>query len=245
MENRAVDALSKKGKALELITLSIPKVTNLGRIDEEGKKDPILLKVCQEVLTNSSNRVEYTLKNGTLFFKGRLVSSENLKFILLLLKEFHTSQSGGHSDFFSGCTRGYKVWYTGKALRDRKRFAASCDICQRSIYSSLSLTGLVQPLPISQQVWEDTSMDFVAGLSKSQSWDTIFMAVDCLTTYTHFIPFRHPYIAKEVAKTFVKEIVKLLCFLRTIISDRNRIFITLQERSILGTEKYILNPSLH
>lgn len=109
---------------------------------------------------------------------------------------------------------------------DIKNFIEECDVCQRNKYSTLSPAGLLQPLPIPCQVWQDISMDFVGGLSQVRDKDTIFVVIDRLTKHVHFFPLRHPYNAKEVAALFVKEVVKLHGFTSTIISDRDAIFLS-------------------
>ena len=52
------------------------------------------------------------------------------------------------------------------------------------------------------------------------------MVVDQLTKYAHFIALAHPYNAKEVAKLFLKEMVKLHDFSETIVSYRDRVFMS-------------------
>lgn len=67
-------------------------------------------------------------------------------------------------------------------------------------------------------------MDFIEGLPKSKTYDVILVIVDRLTKYAHFLPHRHPFIATQVAKTFLDNVVKLHGVPRSIASDRDKVF---------------------
>ena len=66
-------------------------------------------------------------------------------------------------------------------------------ICQRNKTLVMSLARLLQPLQLPDKVWEDLSMDFIDGLPKSKGYDVIYVVVDRLSKYAHFIPLKHPY----------------------------------------------------
>ena len=86
--------------------------------------------------------------------------------------------------------------------------------------------GLLQPLPIPQHNWTDISMDFIGRLPRAKGRDTIMVVVDRFTKYAHFMALSHPFIAKDVAIIFLKEVVRLHGFPASIISDRNQIFLS-------------------
>lgn len=69
-------------------------------------------------------------------------------------------------------------------------------------------------------------MDFIGGLPKAMGKDTILVVVDRFTKYAHFFALAHPYNAKEVAELFVREVVKLHGFPTSIVSDRDRVFLS-------------------
>lgn len=66
-------------------------------------------------------------------------------------------------------------------------------------------------------------MDFADGLPKANRFEVIFVVVDRLSKYGHFLPLKLPYTAKTVADLFVKEIVRLHSFPTSIVSDRDKV----------------------
>lgn len=99
-----------------------------------------------------------------------------------------------------------------------------CEVCQASKYDASFYPGLVQPLSIPEEVWVDISIDFITGLSKSHGKDVIFVVVDRLSKYAHFVPQTHPFTAKQVAQSYLDNVFKLHGWPRSIVSNRDAIF---------------------
>lgn len=82
----------------------------------------------------------------------------------------------------------------------------------------------IQPLLILNKPWLDISMDFITGLPKSQGFEVIFVVVDRLTKFVHFMPLSHLFTAAKVALVYMKGVFKLHGLPRTIVSDRDATF---------------------
>ncbi|MCH91013.1 transposon Tf2-1 polyprotein, partial [Trifolium medium] len=107
---------------------------------------------------------------------------------------------------------------------DITTFVKNCSICQQAKHSTTLPAGLLSPLPIPSQVWEDIAMDFITGLPMSCGYTVILVVVDRLTKFGHFIPLKSDYDSRSVAEVFVQNIVKLHGIPKSIVSDRDKVF---------------------
>lgn len=165
-------------------------------------------------------------------FKGRLVLNRNSEWIPKLFHEFHGSAMGGHSGVQKTYQRmARELFWTGMK-GDIARMVAQCDVCQRQKYSTLAPSGLLQPLELPNKVWSEVTMDFIGGLPKSEGFSVIFVVVDRLSKYAHFVPLKHPYTALTVAGVFLREVVRLHGVPESIVSDRDRVFLSLFWREL-------------
>ncbi|GKD87134.1 ty3-gypsy retrotransposon protein, partial [Tanacetum coccineum] len=103
-----------------------------------------------------------------------------------------------------------------------KQWVRECVVFQKQKLDLSAYPGLIQPLPIPDTIWSEISVDFIEGLSKSQGKSVIFIVVDRLSKYAHFIPLQHPFNAQQVAQLFLDNVYKLHGLPSNIVSDRDK-----------------------
>ena len=193
--NKAADALSRSVPDVVLAALTVPTLFDITALTQQVDQDPHLCKVKQELARDPDSYPRFSLAQGRLLYKGRLVVPQGSSFIPLLLQEFHSTPIGGQSGFLRTYKRIVADLYWKGMKQDVKKFVDECQVCQQSKTQTLSAAGLLQPLPIPSWVWEDITMDFVEGLPKSGGFDSILLVVDHLCKYARFSALKHPFTA--------------------------------------------------
>jgi hypothetical protein len=107
------------------------------------------------------------------------------------------------------------------------RYVARCDTCKRVKATYMKTAGPLQSLPIPTWKWEDISMDFIVGLSRTaKGYDSIWVIVDQLTKITHFLSVKTYYPVLTYAELYIARILSLHGVPKTIVSDRGPQFVS-------------------
>ena len=225
--NRVADALSRKTVGEVVLGAMVTShEVDWGELEREIAADAFLHQIKIEV-QQGKEVSHFSMIGDKLMFKGRYVIPPNSVFILVLLREYHDSPMGGHAGELKTYLRLASEWYWKGMRQEINRYVQHCIICQQQKHSQQHPGGLLQPLPVPSLIWEDLSMDFIEGLPISKGVDTILVVVDRLSKYAHFLTLRHPFTALTVAELFIKEVVRLHGFPTSIVSDRDRVFLSM------------------
>lgn len=97
------------------------------------------------------------------------------------------------------------------------------------------------------EVWINISMNFITGLPKSNGKDVIFMVVDRLSKYMHFMILSHLFTTVHVAQACSDNVFKLHCWPRYVLNDRDLVFLSKFWKGLFilhGTD-FLLSLSYH
>lgn len=86
-------------------------------------------------------------------------------------------------------------------------------------------------------------MDFIDGLPTSFGKRVIFVVVNRLRKAAHFMALKHPYTAMSVAQMFLDHVYKLHGFPRSIVSDRDAVFLSDFWQELFALQGCSLNMS--
>ncbi|OMO91168.1 reverse transcriptase [Corchorus capsularis] len=216
-QNKVVDALSRSfTDEPSCLAFSGPEFSFLDDLrsyfatESQGKA---LATQCSDATSG------YNLVNGLMMKEGRIVIPTGHPLQQTLLHEYHSTLIGGHAGVARTLARlAANFWLKGMR-QSVKDFIATCPIYQQVKCLTSKPQGLLSPLPIPSQAWQDIAMDFITNLPSSQGKTTIWVVVDRLTKYGHFIALVPHITAPALASVFHQEVGRLHGVPRTIVSD--------------------------
>lgn len=168
----------------------------------------------------------FTLVDGLLRRKSKIVVGSDTDLKKHILDWLHTSAQGGHSGRDATLQRVKNLFYWRGMTTYVTNFVRNCVVCQANKGENMASPGLLTPLPIPHEVWTDISIDFITGLPKSGGKEVIFVVVDRLRKYAHFMALHHPFTTVEVAQAYLDGVFKLHGWPKSIVSDRDPIFLS-------------------
>ena len=246
-ENVVADALSRvQGSEILCLAISVVDSDLRQKIINAYNGDGQLQTVIQQI-QQGVQHPKFQLLDNLLRRKGKIVVGLDLELRKALMAWQHSSPEGGHAGRDITLHRLQQLFYWSGMSKDVRQFVKQCLICQASKYDTSAYPGLLQPLPIPNEVWIDVSMDFITGLPNSNGKEVILVVVDRLSKYSHFIALPHNFTAPLVAQAYLDQVFKLHGWPRSIVSDRDPIFLSKFWKALFtlhGTD-FLLSSSYH
>uniref|UniRef100_A0A2N9G313 RNA-directed DNA polymerase n=1 Tax=Fagus sylvatica TaxID=28930 RepID=A0A2N9G313_FAGSY len=223
--NVVADALSRKSTGNLAAMLTTQR-----RILEDLRKLRIEVRLHEPGAQLANLRVQPTLVERIKVAQAGDPHLQKMKLHDLkeeILSEAHNTGYTVHP----GGTKMYRdlkgTFWWNNMKREIAGYVARCLVCQQVKIEHQRPGGLLQPLPIPEWKWEHISMDFVTGFPRTPSGnDSIWVIVDRLTKSAHFLAIKVGLSLEKLAKLYVNEIVRLHRVPVTIVSDRDRRFVS-------------------
>ncbi|KAL0427667.1 UNVERIFIED_CONTAM: hypothetical protein Slati_2941500 [Sesamum latifolium] len=175
---------------------------------------------------STTRSVNFLPSNGLVMYKDRIFVPSVGDLRQRLLTEFHDSTIGGHSGVSATAARLEISFYWSRLLTDVKAYIKHYATCQSVKYITQRPSGTLQPLPVPHRVWEDLSIDFITHLPVSANKTVIWVVVDRLTKYAHFVGLPSKFTAAYLVGVFSQVVFRLHGLPHSIVSDRDRIFLS-------------------
>ncbi|KAL6211868.1 hypothetical protein ACLB2K_017091 [Fragaria x ananassa] len=223
--NTVPDVLSRKPKFMVIQTTSEPIFDAILQLDAACSCDLEAQRILAALASNSRPK-HFENRQGRLYYKGKIYVPETSEWGAKILHGFHVTLQAGHSGFLINLVRLQRNFSWLGIRKDVKLYVASYDHCQRQKYESIRPPSLLQPLSIPAHNWEDISIDFVEGMTKSNGFNAITVIVDRLSKFTHFVVVAHPFSAANIIYTFLRNIFLLHRMPKHIVSDRDLVFVS-------------------
>ncbi|CAG8638636.1 1222_t:CDS:1, partial [Paraglomus occultum] len=174
-----------------------------------------------------SRAKHFEIQQECLYLKGtqRMAIPSDKRIRTHILHEHHDTNIAGHLGIDKTTEAIMRNFYWPKMGKDIRRYVQTCDTCQRNKSSNQQQAGLLRPLEIPTNKWEEIAMDFIVQLPLTkQGHNAIVVFIDCLTKQAIFHPTHTSASAPTIAKIFFTTVFKNYGLPRIIISDRDSKF---------------------
>lgn len=209
-----------------LLAVTVPSVLQREDLYREVATDVNIQKIIHQLEEKKLESKKYMVIDKKLWSKKSLVIPHTSEFIPLILKECHDSKTGGHSRVMKTLHMIQRSFAWQGIKKYVQNYVAGCDVFQTHKHSTFSPAGLLQPLHVLEKIWEDINIDFIEGLQTLSGVNVILVVIERLSKAAHFLYLKHLFTAVDVAHQFVAEIVRLHGNPKSVVSDRDRIFLS-------------------
>ncbi len=232
--NGVADGLSRRPDHKEAHSDDTPLALNVSEVVEshgEALLDDIkralpLDPLTADILQHPQRHPKFTVRNGFIFWKRNRVyvpADDQLK--AQVMHECHDVPASGHLGTAKTVRRVTQKFYWPGMQTFIIDYVRSCELCQRNKPSHQLPAGLLQPLPIPEEPWRDVSLDLITSLPRTTSgFDAIVVFVCRLSKQVHATPTHTEVTASDLARIFIREVVRLHGVPATLVSDRDARF---------------------
>lgn len=144
------------------------------------ENDPEAKKILEGISSKAVAYTHYQYCKGLIKVGDRIYIGSNGELRQIIIWELHDGPAGGHSCQEATLKKINQFFYWPAMKQQVARYVQAFDVCQRVKTGNNYPNGLLQPLPVPNQIWKDISMDFIEGLPQSGGKNCILVVIDRL-----------------------------------------------------------------
>nr|GFA66891.1 retrotransposon protein, putative, Ty3-gypsy subclass [Tanacetum cinerariifolium]GFA67449.1 retrotransposon protein, putative, Ty3-gypsy subclass [Tanacetum cinerariifolium] len=165
-------------------------------LKEGNVKNEDLGRMPKQIFKIHTNGIRYHDKRIWLSYHGGLRD--------LIMHESHKSKYSIHLRSTKMYQHLRRLYWWPNMKADIATYVDKCLTCAKVKAEHLKPSGLLQQPKIPKWKWENVTMDFVTGLSRTpSSYDSIWVIVDRLTKSAHFLPKKKTDSIEKLAKLYL------------------------------------------
>jgi len=158
--------------------------------------------------------------NGYLRFRERLWVPDYEPLRTAIIQELYDSALTGHPGKNGTIAVVSRDFFWPNLQTTVKQFVRNCGICGRTKVWRDRKQGLLRPLPVAEQQWQEISVDFIGPLPLSQGFDMIAVFTDRLSKGVLLAAYYLTITLEDFARLFITVYYSLHRLPRAIVSDR-------------------------
>nr|GEX39470.1 retrotransposable element Tf2 [Tanacetum cinerariifolium] len=201
-ENVVVDALLRVDSSGEFLQIIFSSVSSgvWDKVKDSWENDLDTQNLIKSLENHSYKGNKYSWTGEILKRKGKVVVRNDLELRKELVHHFYDEAIGGHFGAHVTMKKLGSLFYWKCLKKMVKQMIRDCD--------------------------KEISMDYIEKLPTSYEKSVILAVVDRLSKYAHFIPLTQPFTASQVAQVFLDLVYKLHGLPESIVSDRDKVFLS-------------------
>jgi hypothetical protein len=229
-DNGRADALSRRSDYMdgkEKVQHSILKTNQDGSLSANVKDFGNVLRILQD------DTEEFPVVQGK--FTVRPDQEQDC------IKQHHDDPVQGHPGIAKTVELMQRNFVFPHMKQKVTNYIKQCLKCQQNKAERHAKYGHIQFIDPPEKPWDEITMDFITKLPGSvdeptgNRYDSIFVVVDRLTKYTHFIAYNEDFTVQSLAIIFVDRIVRYHGIPKAIISDRDKLFTSAFWKTLIAT----------
>ena len=162
---------------------------------------------------------------GYLRFRGRLWVPNYEPLRTAIVQELHDSALTSHPGKNGTISVVSREFFWPNLQATVKQFVRNCGVCGRTKVWRDRKQGLLRPLPVPEQQWQEISVDFIGPLPLSRGFDMIAVFTDRLGKGVVLAACHSTITSEEFAKLFITSYYGLHGLPTAMVSDRGSQFI--------------------